>query len=174
MNSATLQAFRWIKIISVGSLGLMSMLIFLGNTTDYNSNYQFVEHVMKMDTVFPNSRLLYRSIQQPWVYHTAYIFLIALELIIALLCIHGSRQMFIKRREPAAVFFEAKHRAVMGLGLGIFLWFTGFEVIGGEWFAMWQSNTWNGLDSANRIILFKMLTLILLYLKEPEYKTTNI
>jgi predicted small integral membrane protein len=70
MNSATLQAFRWIKIISVGSLGLMSMLIFLGNTTDYNSNYQFVEHVMKMDTVFPNSRLLYRSIQQPWVYHT--------------------------------------------------------------------------------------------------------
>ncbi|MCA6461622.1 MAG: DUF2165 domain-containing protein [Chitinophagaceae bacterium] len=174
MNSATLQAFRWIKIISVGSLGLMSMLIFLGNTTDYNSNYQFVEHVMKMDTVFPNSRLLYRSIQQPWVYHTAYIFLIALELIIALLCIHGSRQMFIKRREPAAVFFEAKHRAVMGLGLGILLWFTGFEVIGGEWFAMWQSNTWNGLDSANRIILFKMLTLILLYLKEPEYKTTNI
>lgn len=174
MNSATLQAFRWIKIISVGSLGLMSMLIFLGNTTDYNSNYQFVEHVMKMDTVFPNSRLLYRSIQQPWVYHTAYIFLIALELIIALLCIHGSRQMFIKRREPAAVFFEAKHRVVMGLGLGILLWFTGFEVIGGEWFAMWQSNTWNGLDSANRIILFKMLTLILLYLKEPEYKTTNI
>jgi predicted small integral membrane protein len=174
MNSATLQAFRWIKIISVGSLGLMSMLIFLGNTTDYNSNYQFVEHVMKMDTVFPNSRLLYRSIQQPWVYHTAYIFLIALELIIALLCIHGSRQMFIKRREPAAVFFEAKHRAVMGLGLGILLWFTGFEVIGGEWFAMWQSNTWNGLDSANRIILFKMLTLILLYLKEPEYTTTNI
>lgn len=174
MNSATLPAFRWIKIISVGSLGLMSMLIFLGNTTDYNSNYQFVEHVMKMDTVFPNSRLLYRSIQQPWVYHTAYIFLIALELIIALLCIHGSRQMFIKRREPAAVFFEAKHRAVMGLGLGILLWFTGFEVIGGEWFAMWQSNTWNGLDSANRIILFKMLTLILLYLKEPEYKTTNI
>jgi len=174
MNSATLQAFRWIKIISVGSLGLMSMLIFLGNTTDYNSNYQFVEHVIKMDTVFPNSRLLYRSIQQPWVYHTAYIFLIALELIIALLCIHGSRQMFIKRREPAAVFFEAKHRAVMGLGLGILLWFTGFEVIGGEWFAMWQSNTWNGLDSANRIILFKMLTLILLYLKEPEYKTTNI
>lgn len=174
MNSSTLQAFRWIKIISVGSLGLMSMLIFLGNTTDYNSNYQFVEHVMKMDTVFPNSRLLYRSIQQPWVYHTAYIFLIALELIIALLCIHGSRQMFIKRREPAAVFFEAKHRAVMGLGLGILLWFTGFEVIGGEWFAMWQSNTWNGLDSANRIILFKMLTLILLYLKEPEYKTTNI
>jgi predicted small integral membrane protein len=174
MNSATLQAFRWIKIISVGSLGLMSMLIFLGNTTDYNSNYQFVEHVMRMDSVFPNSRLLYRSIQQPWVYHTAYIFLIALELIIALLCIHGSRQMFIKRREPAAVFFEAKHRAVMGLGLGILLWFTGFEVIGGEWFAMWQSNTWNGLDSANRIILFKMLTLILLYLKEPEYKTTNI
>lgn len=173
MNSSTVLAFRWIKIVSVGSLGLMSLLIFMGNTTDYPANYQFVEHVMKMDTVFPNSRLLYRSIQQPWVFHSAYIFLIVLELIIALLCIHGSRQMFIKRREPAAVFFEAKHRAVIGLGLGILLWFTGFQVIGGEWFVMWQSNTWNGLESANRIALFKMLTLILLYLKEPEFTNTG-
>jgi predicted small integral membrane protein len=34
---------------------------------------------------------------------------------------------------------------------------------------MWQSSTWNGLESANRIILFEMLVLILLFMKEPEY-----
>jgi len=39
-------------------------------------------------------------------------------------------------------------------------------VIGGEWFAMWQSNTWNGLASAERILSFLVLTLILLHLKE--------
>jgi predicted small integral membrane protein len=77
--------------------------------------------------------------------------------------------MFVKRREPAAVFYEAKRKAVIGLGIGILIWFTGFEVVGGEWFAMWQSSTWNGLESANRIILFEMLVLILLFMREPEY-----
>ena len=161
--------FRWIKIGTIASLGLMALLIVIGNTTDYYSNYYFVEHVMKMDTIFPGSQLLYRSIQQPWLYHTGYIVLILLELLMAWFCIQGSRDMFFSRREPAAVFYEAKRRAVIGLGIGILIWFTGFEVLGGEWFAMWQSNTWNGLESANRIIVFEMLSLILLLVKEPEY-----
>jgi predicted small integral membrane protein len=42
----------------------------------------------------------------------------------------------------------------------------GFEVIGGEWFAMWQSPTWNGLAAAERIVSFLVLALILLHLKE--------
>lgn len=160
---------RWIKIGAVASLALMATLIVIGNTTDYYSNYYFVEHVMKMDTIFPGSQLQYRSIQQPWVYHTGYIVLIVLEILMAWFCILGSRDMFISRREPAAVFYDAKRRAVIGLGIGMLIWFTGFEVLGGEWFAMWQSHTWNGLESANRIILFEMLVLILLLVKEPEY-----
>lgn len=168
MTTTTLY-FRWIKMGAVASLGLMAFLIVMGNTTDYYSNYNFVEHVMKMDTVFPGSRLLYRSIQQPWVYHTGYIILILLEILMAWFCIQGSRDMFLNRREPAAVFYDAKRRAVIGLGIGMLIWFTGFEVLGGEWFAMWQSHTWNGLESANRIILFEMLVLILLHVKEPEF-----
>ena len=57
MLSDTTLYFRWIKIITVGSLALMSFLIFIGNTTNYYANYYFVEHVMKMDTIFPNSEL---------------------------------------------------------------------------------------------------------------------
>ena len=169
MLSDTTLYFRWVKIITVGSLALMSFLIFIGNTTNYYANYYFVEHVMKMDTIFPNSELQYRSIHQPWIYHVGYVVIILLELAMAWFCIQGSREMFVKRREPAAVFYEAKRRAVIGLGIGILIWFTGFEVVGGEWFAMWQSSTWNGLESANRIILFEMLVLILLFMREPEY-----
>jgi predicted small integral membrane protein len=46
------------------------------------------------------------------------------------------------------------------------LWFLGFEVVGGEWFAMWQSATWNGLAAAERILSFLVLTLILLHFKD--------
>ena len=169
MISDTTLYFRWVKIITVGSLALMSFLIFIGNTTNYYANYYFVEHVMKMDTIFPNNELQYRSIHQPWIYHAGYVVIILLELVMAWFCILGSREMFVKRRESAAVFYEAKRRAVIGLGIGILIWFTGFEVVGGEWFAMWQSSTWNGLESANRIILFEMLVLILLFMREPEY-----
>jgi predicted small integral membrane protein len=40
--------------------------------------------------------------------------------------------------------------------------------VGGEWFAMWQSRIWNGLASAERIVSFLVLILILLHLKEEE------
>ena len=48
-------------------------------------------------------------------------------------------------RQPAA-FNAAKQYVVIGVGLGFLLWFTGFMVVGGEWFLMWQSKQWNGQE----------------------------
>ena len=44
--------FRLAKAISVTGIGLFALLVVIGNTTDYYSNYFFVEHVLKMDTTF--------------------------------------------------------------------------------------------------------------------------
>ena len=41
--------FRLVKAISVAAIGIMAFLIAFGNITDYHTNYQFVEHVLKMD-----------------------------------------------------------------------------------------------------------------------------
>jgi predicted small integral membrane protein len=160
--------FRILKIMCVAAIGLMGLLIVIGNTTDYYSNYYFVEHVMKMDTIFPDSQIHYRSVQQPWVYHTGYILLIALEALMSFCCIRGAWQMKINFRGNAAVFHQSKKWAVAGIGIGILIWFAGFEVIGGEWFGMWQSKQFNGLGAADRILIFLTLTLILLHLKEAE------
>ena len=43
-----------------------------------------------------------------------------------------------------------------GLTLGFGLWFFGFLVVAGEYFAMWQSHTWNGQQAA-----FRLTTVIL-------------
>jgi len=76
--------------------------------------------------------------------------------------------MFKNVRKEAAIFHASKNWAVAGIIIGIIIWFLGFEVIGGEWFAMWQSATWNGLNSAERIVSVLLLILLLLHLKDAE------
>ena len=144
----------------------MALLIVFGNLTDYNSNYYFVEHVMKMDTIFPSSSLHYRGIKNPLLYHAAYIIIIILELIIAVACVWGGIKMLRKIKAAGVEFHASKNVAVAGVLAGILLFFFGFEVIGGEWFAMWQSNSANGLPTAERIVSFLVLTLILLHHKD--------
>ncbi len=65
-------------------------------------------------------------------------------------------------------FIDSKDIPTLGLTLGIFLWFFGFIVIGGEWFMMWQSGRWNGSQGAFRITL--ILAVFLIYLNMPDYK----
>jgi predicted small integral membrane protein len=40
-----------------------------------------------------------------------------------------------------------------GAAVAFALWFVGFMVVGGEWFLMWQSSTWNGQEAAFRFYL---------------------
>jgi predicted small integral membrane protein len=158
--------FRLAKAVSVATIGLMVILIVLGNTTDYYTNFFFVAHVMKMDSTFPESHVHYRSINNAVLFHTAYIFIIAIEAIMAFCCLKGSWLLFKYLKADTLKFNAAKNWSVAGILIGIIIWFLGFEVIGGEWFAMWQSTTWNGLPAAERILSFLVLTLILLHIKD--------
>ena len=160
--------FRIAKAISVATIGLMSLLIIIGNTTDYYTNYHFVEHVMKMDTIFPDSNVHYRSINNSFLFHAGYIFIILMETLMAFCCIKGSWLLFKNIASNAATFHASKNWAIAGIAIGIIIWFLGFEVVGGEWFAMWQSRTWNGLGSAERIVSFLVLVLILLHFEEKN------
>jgi len=160
--------FRFAKAISVAAIGLLSLLVVIGNTTDYYTNYHFVEHVMKMDTIFPDSNVHYRSINNSFLFHAGYIFIILMEAFMAFCCIKGSWLLFKKIKSDPATFHASKNWAVAGIITGIIIWFLGFEVIGGEWFAMWQSSTWNGLGSAERIVSFLVLVLILLHFEEKN------
>ncbi|HEY4936052.1 MAG TPA: DUF2165 domain-containing protein, partial [Puia sp.] len=131
-------------------------------------------HVLKMDTIFLESHIHYRSINSTFLFHVAYILVILLEAMMAFCCIKGSWLLFKNLRSNAALFHAAKNWAVAGITIGIVVWFLGFEVVGGEWFAMWQSRIWNGLASAERIVSFLVLILILLHLKEEEELTNTV
>ena len=48
------------------------------------------------------------------------------------------------------------------------LYYIGFIAIGGEWFAMWQSSTWNGQQSAFRFLTCAMLVMIVVLVPEED------
>jgi len=58
--------------------------------------------------------------------------------------------------------------AVAGLTLGFLLWQLGFMTIGGEWFGMWQSKSWDGVPSAFRFVMVIMAVLIFVVLPDGE------
>jgi predicted small integral membrane protein len=54
----------------------------------------------------------------------------------------------------------------LGATIAFLVWFVGFQVIAGEWFAMWQSTTWNGQESAFRFVASFLLVTI--FVMQPE------
>jgi len=148
--------------IAVAGSGLMTFLIAFSNITDYATNFDFVKHVLSMDTIFENSTVKYRSITHDGFHHAAYLFIIALEALMAYFFISSAFHLFKQLKKEKEHFNAAKKNAYIGISLGLLLWFIGFTVVGGEWFSMWQSADWNGLDPADRITTFFMLTYLAL------------
>ena len=161
-------AVRLAKIVLVAALAAFAFMVAYDNIVDYDSNYQFVRHVLSMDTTFPNSALMHRAITDPLLWTAAYIVIIAVEALTSLLLIVGALALLALINAPAVAFNRAKVWAVAGLTVGFALWFLGFLVVAGEYFAMWQSKTWNGQEAAFRIAAMLLGALILVCLPERD------
>ena len=154
------------KITLVAAVALWASLVAFGNITDYGTNFAFVEHVLSMDTVFPETTIRYRAITSPALHHAAYLLIIAAETLTAVLCWIGAYRMLRSFRMPAGAFKSSKGVAIAGLTLGFLVWQVGFMAIGGEWFGMWMSQQWNGVPSAFRFAV--TIVAVLIYLVIPD------
>jgi predicted small integral membrane protein len=161
-------AVRFAKVALLAALAAFAFIVTYDNIVDYDSNYEFVRHVLSMDTTFPNNALLHRAITDPRLWTAAYLAIIATEGLTGLLLIVGASALLALINAPAAVFSRAKVWAVAGLTLGFILWFFGFLVVAGEYFAMWQSKMWNGQEAAFRIAAMMLGTLIFICLPEGD------
>ena len=129
--------------------------------------------VLSMETIFPDSSIRYRAITNPALQTACYWLIIAAELATAILCWIGVYALLSKLRAPAISFNDAKGWAIAGLTLGFLTWQVGFMAIGGEWFGMWQSTTWNGEQSAFRFHMTIVATLIYLVLYDDELSPSS-
>lgn len=159
---------RLSKITLVAAVALYASLVAFGNITDYGSNFAFVQHVLSMDSVFPGATTTYRAIPEPVLHHVAYVLIIAAEVVTAVVCWIGAGRMFASRKAEARVFNRSKAWAIAGLTFGFLVWQVGFMTIGGEWFGMWMSTTWNGLQSAFRVFITIVAVLIFVTQRDGE------
>jgi len=163
---------RLVKVAFVAAIAFFATLVSFGNITDYGTNYEFVKHVMSMDTIFPNSTIHYRAITEPGLHTAAYWLIIGAETLTALLCWIGAYAMLSKLTTGAAMFNGSKGWAVAGLALGFLIWQVGFMTIGGEWFGMWMSQQWNGIEDAFHFIMIIIAVLIFIAMPDGELNPT--
>ena len=159
---------RAAKTLFVLAVALYYTLVVLNNTTDYESNHQFIRHVLMMDSTFPDNTAMWRAINSPAIHTLAYITIIAWESLTMILCWWGGIKLASSLTSPAAAFQQAKNIAVAGLTLSLLMWFVAFLTIGAEWFLMWQSQKWNGQETAFRMFTVVGIVLLLLVQKEDD------
>lgn len=157
---------RLTQLMAVLFFGLYVLIVAVGNLTDYNSNLIFVKGVLSMSTTFEGNSLMWRAIESDLLHHLIYILIITAEIIITILCMLGTYNMAKNLKGDNELFHQSKKYGIIALLIGFSLWFFGFQIVAGEWFAMWQSDVFNALDSAFRITSYIMGSLIILFLKE--------
>ena len=161
-------AARLTKVVMVASLALFALAVTFGNIVDYGANLEFVRHVLSMDSTFGDPSVTGRAVTAPRLWHLAYRAIIAGEGLTCLAFAVAAAQLARHLRSDAARFRRAKRFVFVGAVLGFLVWFVGFMVVGGEWFAMWQSKQWNGQEAAFRFYMTLLGVLVFVNQDDPE------
>src|ERR1700730_1998332 len=160
-------ALRVSKAVLVFAIALFYTILVLNNITDYGSNYEFVRHVLMMDSTFPGNHGMWRAINSPVVHTVFYIGIITWESVTMLLCWWGGVRLLKSYRADAAQFTAAQNVAVIALTTSLLMWLVAFLDVGGEWFLMWQSRIWNGQEEAFRMFTIVGLVFLVVLQREP-------
>jgi len=137
------------------------LLVCVNNILDYGVNFQFVSKVSSMEDVFSREKNGWRAIHNQQIQHLVYFIIIGWEIVITILIIKGVVKMLGSLKADSNEFERSGAWLRTGLFLGVILWFTFFVTIGGEWYLMWQSKSWNGQLTAFLLSICFLLFLIL-------------
>ena len=161
---------RLAKTSLVSGVAVFYTMLVFNNLTDYDSNYQFVRHVLMMDSTFPGNHGMWRALHSPrW--HTGFcLAIIAWEILTMILCWWGAVRLARAVRGTAAEFCKAADLAVAALSSSLLMWLVAFLSVGGEWFLMWQSKAWNGQEAAFRNFTVLGIILLLVVQREKDEK----
>jgi predicted small integral membrane protein len=157
---------RAAKASLVFGVAVFYTILVFNNLSDYDSNYQFVRHVLMMASTFPGNHGMWRALNSP-AWHTAfYLAIIAWESLTMVLCWWGTARLAKALSGTTAEFRKAATVAIAALTSSLLMWLIAFLSVGGEWFLMWQSKTWNGQEAAFR--MFTVVGIILLLVAQRE------
>jgi len=157
---------RVAKVLLVFGVAVYYTFVVFNNITDYGSNYEFVRHVLMMDSTLQNNHGMWRAINSPGIHTAFYLAIIGWEFVTMLLCWWGGFRLAKMLSASTLDFQRAKGVAIAALTLSLLMWLVAFISIAGEWFLMWQSKIWNGQETAFR--MFTVVGIVLLMVAMPE------
>jgi predicted small integral membrane protein len=163
----TFGSLRAVVAVLTAITAVQMALIAFGNMTDYETNHQFVVHVLAMDTTFQSPNMMWRAITSPTLVTIVYVAIIVWETVAALVLI-AATVAWVRTFGGRGTVASARRLSSIGWLMWLALFAGGFVAIGGEWFQMWQSQDWNGLDAAMRNVLIAGVALILNHLPALE------
>jgi predicted small integral membrane protein len=141
-------------------------LITIGNIHDPDANLKFVQHILSMDTVTRDSAMVSHGVMIPLIWRVGFWSIVLGEALTAALFAWGVVELLHARKYKARAFHQAKRFVYAGAGCAFLIWFVGFTAVGGEWFAMWQSQIWNGQQAAFRT--FASILLVSIFIALPD------
>jgi predicted small integral membrane protein len=122
-------ALRVSKAVLVFAIALFYMILVLNSITDYGSNYEFVRHVLMMDSTLPGNHLMWRAVNSPLVHTAFYIGMIAWESVTMLLCWWAGVRLLKSCRADRAQFAAALNVAVIALTTSLLMWFVALRAL---------------------------------------------
>lgn len=159
---------RYAKTLLAAALALYLTVVVFTNITNYGFNFEFVKRVMSMDTTIPGNRDLWRAVTSPVLHHVFYVAIIAWEALGAILLWAGAYKLWRAIGAGASEFNRCKSLATAGLTLALLLWIVAFVTVGGEWFEMFESKTWNAQATALQLIAMNGIVLVFLTLPDTD------
>lgn len=159
---------RAAKLLLIAGIAFFYTLVVFNNLTDFGSNYEFVHHVLAMDTTFPGNHGMWRALPGHRIQIAFYLSIIAWEMVNTILLWWGVVRLLQALRLSASEFNVAKRVTVLALTLSMSMWLVAFLSVGAEWFLMWQSHTWNGQEAAFRMFTVVGLVLLIVLQQDAE------
>ena len=163
---------RIAKITMVACLAAFACLVTFDNLTDYDTNFEFVRHVLGIDTTFPGNALLYRRVTSAALWNAAYCLIIFGEGLTGLTLASAAIALLRQLRSGADRFNRAKRFVSIG-AMRLPGMVPRLHGLGGEWFQMWQSPSWNGQEAAFRCYLTILAVLIFVHQKDEDFAIRN-
>ena len=157
---------RLSKSLLAFCVGIFCFIVGLNNIVDFDTNFQFVQHVLSMDTMhdwFKGDALRGRAIVDQTFHLFGYCLIILCQILSGLICLFGAIKMITNLHSED--FNSGRSLYITGATIAILVWYLGFGIIGAEWFVMW-ANVWNGQQSAYNFSIFILISMCYVQLKE--------
>ena len=158
---------RYLKILFATLTSLMALIYVTQNMVNTEAAHEAIIYVMSgaEHTVYTNS--FGPKFSHPVLGWIVLVIIFGLEYLAGLLIAKGVWDMWQARKGDAMAFNNAKKWAQIGCGVGVFVWFGLFGVLGAAFFQMWQTAV--GTGSMNGAFqYFVSCAITLLFLNQPD------